>query len=187
MIFWMAYAPESSTITDTLEILISTDGGETFTSLYKKWGNALATVPAQTAAYTPAAPDWRLESINLSPYTSSPDAYIVFRNISAMGNNLWIDDLDVTTGINEIESLNNLSIFPNPSTASFTVSAQFKSVQQIKLRVADMLGQVVYQKTFDNATFVNEKINSASFATGIYNVMLETAEGMVLKKVSVIK
>lgn len=185
--FWVAYAPKSATVTDTLELFISTDGGTTFTSLYKKWGSTLATVPTQTTAYTPAAADWRLETVDLSAYTSSPDAYIVFRNTSNLGNNLWIDDLDVTTGINEIKSLTSLSVFPNPSTTAFTVSAQFKSSQQIKLSVADMVGQVVYSKTLNNSTFLNEKVNSSSFATGIYNVMIETTEGVVTRKVSIVK
>lgn len=185
--FWMAYAPKSSTVTDTLEVLISTNGGITTTSLYKKWGGALQTVASpQATAYTPAAADWRLESVNLAAYASSPDAYIIFRNISNIGNNLWIDDLDLATGINEITNLSNLSIFPNPASSSFTVVAQFNTSQQGKISVTDMLGQIVYQHNFENTQLVNERINTRSFATGIYNVMIETSEGVASKKVSVI-
>ena len=46
---------------DTLEVLISTDCGGSWTSLYKNWGNALKTAPGQGSPFFPTAVsgDWK--------------------------------------------------------------------------------------------------------------------------------
>ncbi len=185
--FWVAYAPESATVTDTLEILVSTDGGVTQNSVYKKWGSALGTVAAQTAAFTPGTNDWRLETINLSAFATSPDAYLIFRNISATGNNLWVDDLDITTSIGELKSLASLSIYPNPANENITVAASLSKAQDVELYVTDMLGQLVFSRSFKNMSSLTEKINTSAFASGVYQLNLRTAEGMTSKKISIVK
>ena len=49
-----------------------------------------------------------------------------------------------------------------------------------------MLGQMFYRKSIANATVINDQINTTAFAQGIYNVLIETPDGISVKKVSVL-
>lgn len=86
---------------DGLEIYISNDGGANYKMVYKKTGNALKSIAAaQSGAFTatPAQPDrWRNETVNLSPYILPGQKMLVrFRNTNAFGNNLFIDNINVS-------------------------------------------------------------------------------------------
>ncbi len=58
---------------DTLQVLVSTDCGNTYTSLYKKWGNSLITrktaITTFFCAYCSA--EWRKDSVDLTAYIGS--------------------------------------------------------------------------------------------------------------------
>ena len=67
--FDVAYARYNDTYFDGLEVLVSTDCGSNFTSVYNKSGTVLATDPDQTGAYAPG--NWRNETVDLSAYDLS--------------------------------------------------------------------------------------------------------------------
>ncbi|MGZ8537151.1 MAG: choice-of-anchor J domain-containing protein, partial [Flavisolibacter sp.] len=82
---------------DTLSVLISTDCGSTWTTIYKKWGTTLATAGSMNTAYTnPADGDWRTELITLNAATLAPgQIQFAFRNTSRYGNNIFIDNISI--------------------------------------------------------------------------------------------
>src|SRR5262249_23568080 len=54
---------------DTLQVLVSTDCGATYTSLYKKWGSSLVTnSKAAPISFVPNPSEWRKDSIDLTSY-----------------------------------------------------------------------------------------------------------------------
>jgi PKD repeat protein len=114
MTFDVAYAAYSATYMDGLQVLISTDCGTTWTSLYNKTGTTVAagnlpTAAATTASFVPTTAQWRTETINLNNYVGNPGAILAFRNLADYGNNLYIDNINITgTGT------------PVAPTASFT-------------------------------------------------------------------
>lgn len=81
---------------DTLTVLMSTDCGATFTSVYRKWGAALATAGASGNAYlTPAAADWRTERIAIGGnQLAAGSAIFTIRNTNRYGNNIFIDNVN---------------------------------------------------------------------------------------------
>lgn len=90
---------------DTLEVMASTDGGFTYTSLFMKSGlnstPMLATDTAILASYEPAfASDWRHETVNLSSLAGQPFVIIAFRDKSASGNGVYIGDISLTDASN---------------------------------------------------------------------------------------
>ncbi|RYF80112.1 MAG: hypothetical protein EON98_13835, partial [Chitinophagaceae bacterium] len=115
------------------EVYVSGDGGRNYTLAYKKTGNQLKTITAaQTTSFTatPAQADrWRLETVNLSPYmVAGQKMYIKFRNTNAFGNNILIDDINVSATVKpqielSVESLSNVLDFTcgNSITPSVTV------------------------------------------------------------------
>ena len=96
MTFDVSYAPYDATYYDGLEVLISTDCAQTFTSVYLKSATVLATVAAQTTAFVPTSAQWRAETINLTPYIGQQNVIIAIRNLAGYGNNLYVDNINIT-------------------------------------------------------------------------------------------
>lgn len=83
---------------DSLNVKISTDCGSTWTQIYSKGGNQLSTSPGTlTTAYTPATnSEWRRESVSLASYISIPVVYLKFESRSGWGNNIYIDNVNIS-------------------------------------------------------------------------------------------
>jgi PKD repeat protein len=94
--FDVAYARYNANRADTLEIFVSADCGVTWTSVYEKGGTVLSTVPDQVTPFTPTNSQWRTETINLSAYANAGALLIRFRNENDHGNNLWLDNINLS-------------------------------------------------------------------------------------------
>ncbi len=164
--FWIAYAPKTS-ITDTFEVLVSTDCGYTFTSIYRKWGNALQTSSPQNTAFVPNASQWRNEIIDLTPFNYAKNAIIYFRNITNMANNLYLDDINILpTGIPALNFNPSINIYPNPNNGNYTLAFNRLPMQSV-FQIVDVLGQVVYH-TETNSTEGTLSIHANSLNNGVY-------------------
>jgi hypothetical protein len=94
--FSRAHARYDNTYSDRMQIQITTDCGASWVTLWDKAGSDLATAPNQTAAYNnPTCAQWVTESINLSAY-SGQAVQIRFRAINGYGNNLFIDNINIS-------------------------------------------------------------------------------------------
>lgn len=118
MTFDVAYAPYDASYYDGLEVLVSTDCGATFTSLYSKSYLTLATAPATTGLFTPTAGQWRTETIDLTPYVGQASVLISFKNLAGWGNRLFVDNVNIT------------GVVATPE-ADFNASASTSCVSQI--------------------------------------------------------
>jgi PKD repeat protein/photosystem II stability/assembly factor-like uncharacterized protein len=78
---------------DTLSVLISTDCGVTFTSIYSKSGATLSTAGSGTNDFVPTAAQWRTETINLNSYIGNSNVVIRFQNTNGFGNKLYLDNI----------------------------------------------------------------------------------------------
>jgi len=107
--FDVAYAPYNAANFDGLEVLVSSDCGVTFTSVYSKSNTVLATAPAVTTIFTPTAAQWRTETVNLTPYIGNSKVIVAFKNLSGYGNRLFVDNINLTGVVSS-----------TPPTASFT-------------------------------------------------------------------
>jgi len=91
----------------------------------------------------------------------------------------------VSTGIGDVSRLQaTISLFPNPSRSVVTISNTAK-IKIKALNVFNIMGQKVYENGKINAE--KYEMNISNLATGIYNVVIETEEGRVTKKLEVIK
>jgi hypothetical protein len=110
-----------STVSDSMELVYSTDCGATFQRLanYYKWSggtgaNALATVtPSTTSNWGPTgAADWRLERIAFLPSDLGSPATIQigWRTTNKFGNNVYIDDINIEKKLDRdirVSAINN--------------------------------------------------------------------------------
>lgn len=188
------YTPPYLTIdtvfADTLEISISTDCGDHYTSLYKKGGADLATFSSpilnplsiQADYINPADSNWRREFVDLSNYASSTKAIVKFSYISALGGSINIDNVLFTStsvSVKEPMQKTTLKLFPNP--ANNIVTIQPGSVKLQDVSVMDMTGKEVYRGNYNSNDNVN--IDVAALSNGIYLFRLTTETGVTTRKV----
>ena len=95
-----AHALQTGFENDRLQILVSTDCGITWNLESQLIGAALATTnPLQANNYYPIASDWATDIVDLSAYDGNADVMIQIKGICAGGNNLYIDDIEINSGI----------------------------------------------------------------------------------------
>ncbi|MES2762398.1 MAG: M43 family zinc metalloprotease [Bacteroidota bacterium] len=97
VVFDRSHRRYSTTVSDSLNIYISTDCGGSWTKLWTRGGSQLATVATVlTSAFTPTANNqWARDSVNLGAYAGQPSVYLKFESRSAYGNNLFLDNINV--------------------------------------------------------------------------------------------
>lgn len=139
----------SPNFSDTLNVMISTDCGATYTSIYKKFSTALTTTNPSfaTTQFTPTSTQWRLETVSLTTYSASTNAIIKFHHTCDYENQMYIDDVNIsaTVGINTYAAQAGISIYPNPSSdGKFFVDVKQNETRVQKLSVYDVLGNKVY-------------------------------------------
>jgi len=189
--FNVAHCRYSSAYTDGLEVLVSSDCGVTWTSVWTKTGSTLATAPDNTAAFTPTAAQWRAECINLSAYAGQSKVFVMFRAINGYGNNIYVDDINIsnstcTIGINEESAAASLKLYPNPANSLVNLSFNLTDKAPVTVNVYNTLGEIVY--TENKGEMVGAQvvsINTENFSNGVYMVELVAGETKTVSRMNV--
>ena len=80
-------------------------------------------------------------------------------------------------------AINNLAVYPNPSRDVFNVTFTSEDVQNLEVRVLNVVGEVVYTENLEQ--FVGEytkAIDLATYTKGVYFLEITTNTGVVNKK-----
>jgi len=97
---------------DTLQIYISEDCGNTWQNIWEKAGlNLVTTSPTYNSfSWTPNNNnDWSSENIDLSNYTNQDDIAIKFRNVNQYENNLFIDNINLSENNTSLQNISSSS------------------------------------------------------------------------------
>ncbi len=168
---------------DTLEILLTDNCGQTFRSVYKKWGRDLITTGnvATETPFTPTAIQWRRDSVFLGDFTAATQPYIqvVFRNATNWENNIYIDDVNITVkDVNPNLRRKGVMITPNPFSRKFALQ-YFDPPNNIEyINVYNQAGQLVWQKRIalgqggTIATPGYQEIDLGTMSSGMYVVQI---------------
>ncbi|MGI8892081.1 MAG: S8 family serine peptidase [Bacteroidia bacterium] len=183
--FDVAYAAYSSTLSDSLLLEISTDCGESYVqSIYFKGGSSLATVPNQTAAFSPDnANQWRKDTLLLNSFSGN-DIMLKFVNINGYGNNLYIDNINIDffSSTEELLSSNaDLNIYPNPTKGGFNINL-INLKGDIKLEIIDSKGSILYKEAFTNSSSKHIQYLDINTTPGIYIIRVSSESGIINKK-----
>jgi hypothetical protein len=162
---------------DTLEVLVSTNCGVSWTTVYKKWGSNLQTAPplsSNSAAWIPTNAQWRLETVSLLPYQSATSLMVKFRNISDYEDDLYLDDINImnSTGIEQHNFAGVVNVFPNPSSGIFNLNISLESQNDITVTVMNTLGQTVYSFAEINTKGGMFELDLNEQANGVYFVQV---------------
>ena len=95
--FDVAYQVYAAGYEDSLAVFVSTNCGATWTKVYQKGGNSLSTAGTSTNKFTsPAASQWRTDSVILNAYAGNANVIISFKNIAHYGQPLYLDNIRIT-------------------------------------------------------------------------------------------
>ncbi len=121
--FDVAYTPYGGQYSDTLEVLLSSDCGQSFVLLYRKGGMDLSTAPPfQADVFVPLSEEWRTETLDMSAWAGTEDAMLVFRNRGHWGQMLYLDNVNLDgfpVGMQDPldgqeQAAQRAEIYPNP-------------------------------------------------------------------------
>jgi PKD repeat protein len=157
---------------DTLYVMVSTNCGSTWTTVYNKTGAALQTAPPLIDANThfvPTATQWRTETINLNAYAGQSNVTVKFVNGSNWGDYIYLDNVNIT------------------GTTSSTVTAAFSSNTQsicaggtVNYTSTSTGNPTTYSWTFPGGTPATSTAQNptVTYATaGTYNASLTASNG----------
>lgn len=173
---------------DRLQIQASTDCGATWSTLWDKAGSDLATLPPANPQYVPGpSTDWATNSVDLSSLANTNDVIIRFKGISDFGNNLYVDDINVSVAAVSTEEVAALDakvrIMPNPVHNQMMVEFDLPESTTLDMMIFNALGQPVQQVAVGTFEGMNTlTVNTSDFAAGMYFLKLVTDKGMTTKR-----
>jgi hypothetical protein len=192
--FKVSYQQQATTNNDKLQVYASTDCGATWVSKWSRSGAALQPTSVSgtsSSAFTPSSGQFATYTVAISSIASNANVLFkwVFYAGTSVGNNIYIDDIDIVNslaGIQTIENKVNLSIYPNPSSSTVNISFNLAEKHNIAINVTDMLGRTVetipsqlYSSGDANITIGNK----ASYTPGVYFVSINIDGEQISKKV----
>lgn len=166
-----------SSANEKLQVMVSTDCGATWSTVWEKSGTALATVTSGSGEFNATASQYQTAWFNLTECANQSSVIIKFVFTSGYGNNVFVDNIEILNspvGIEEVEE-GCLAIFPNPVKDVLTINYD-KAISQID--VYDVNGKLV--KTF---TTVGSTVNVSDLSAGVYMLNLQTEDGLIVKKI----
>jgi hypothetical protein len=95
-------------------------------------------------------------------------------------------NFDPSLGIKDVANRNSIiSVYPNPANNVVRVVMPLSSPEAYTVRMLDINGRVVFNKTQSKSTSVSETISLDQFAGGVYTIQVSTASGVSTSKVVV--
>jgi type IX secretion system substrate protein len=161
--------------------------GFTFSSYYIYRGTTpynmtlLATLASNLYSYTDLTPPptvyYAIEVVN--PGGCNPSARMEDGSSSSMSN---IFNPILTTGINEANELNNVSVYPNPANSILNI--KFNSAKNYEITFINVLGEEIYHQSINNS--FQTTIDVSEWSNGVYIFQLigekETLTGKFVKE-----
>ncbi|MBO6051940.1 MAG: T9SS type A sorting domain-containing protein [Bacteroidales bacterium] len=166
-----------SSASEKLQVMVSSDCGATWTTVWEKSGAALATVTSGSGEFNATSSQYQTAAVDLTSYAGQSRVIIKFVFTSGYGNNVFIDNVEISDSPVNVESVDEsvLAIFPNPVSDVLTINYD-KAISQID--VYDVNGKLV--KTF---TTVGSTVNVSDLSSGVYMLNMQTEDGLVVKKI----
>jgi hypothetical protein len=184
--FDYAYATgNSGTSADTLELQITTDCGQTFTTVWKNWGTMLETTSNRSSGeFVPNSNQWKNVNLNLFNYVGSNDFQIYFINKGNKQNNLYIDNINVY-GITVPALLKEQGylIYPNPFSQQFFIRNYQVPVNLQSAHIYNSFGQLIWKKEYNGNAYTQMPVDLSGAPPGVYIVKLQYTDKSVVQKI----
>jgi hypothetical protein len=158
-ITWNVNGTNSAPVScDSVRVSISYDSGSTYSVLLNSTPNdGMEAVPVPTVMNTISTCRIKIESVGNIFYDMSHNDFTITNS----------------TGIrqNSLSNPLNLAVFPNPFSSELNVRAsRLNSSSPTELKICDMLGKTIMQRSFSNKNELDENLNLSFLSKGVYFV-----------------
>jgi hypothetical protein len=167
--FKFAFARRATSNTDRLLIWYSLDCGSSWSlAMAPMQGSSMSTIGSSlnNTVWVPGANDWVTKTASLNSISSESNVRFKFAFDSGLGNNLYIDDINIDGTLSvedELSGITSFNVYPNPTSSSAKISFNLiKEVQNLSITVRNAVGQVV-----------TNVINDKSFSAGKYSLRID--------------
>lgn len=177
--FKYAFRKRNDSNTDKISVWASGDCGKTW-ALRKNISTLSLSTGSNTnsSGWSPSSGEWTevvITNISSTYWTSSFRFKIQFQ--SGGGNNVYVDDINLTSGPTSIEEngfVSGLELFPNPMNETATLRFNLNGDHNIDMFVTDMLGKRVLDlgQAYTVAGEQTMTINKGTLSRGVYLVNL---------------
>ncbi|MFH0866545.1 MAG: M43 family zinc metalloprotease [Bacteroidota bacterium] len=105
----------------------------------------------------------------------------------------YLDDLKTSngctpgTGINEMNEVTDINIYPNPSGGLFHLMFELNQADDITVTVSDLIGNIIVKEEMQQQSTFNIPIDLSEQSAGVYYVKIQTGSETVTQKLSLIK
>tara|TARA_Y100000385_G_scaffold60547_1_gene59032 strand:- start:269 stop:2350 length:2082 start_codon:yes stop_codon:yes gene_type:complete len=166
-----AFARKQSNNSDKLKIYTSTDCGENWIlrKVLPTFQLGISNLYPSNI-YIPSSNEWMETTINLNSLISKNSLMIKFEMFSGGGNNVYIDNLNLSYSINkdELSPKQVIQVYPSPSNNN----AIIKSNSSGKILILNAIGEIIY--SYDSKT---EPIIIGELSSGLHYVIFTDNSG----------
>lgn len=139
--FKYAYARKTTSTGESVQFLISNNCGASWVI-----ARGLNPTAASTnSEFFPASNQWGTQNISINNSFFTSNFRFKIKVINGNGNNFFIDDINInnTVGMEEIEGLTNLSLYPNPMNDRATIALSLSKESKVNVQLLNTLGQTI--------------------------------------------
>ena len=194
--FRYAYKRRNTSDDDWLRVYLTSNCGDTWAIRKTLHGVQLGS-NTQTNSFTPtSAADWR--TIHMTNVTS-PFWVDNFRYKFAFeaggGNNIYIDDINIyqgspsddivdgIAGINELNNISHIAVYPNPTNGELNVSFSIQNDEKTTISIQDVSGKIIQAHLINAINGENVvSIDTQKMGAGIYFMQISVNGTVKIKK-----
>ena len=116
--------------------------------------------------------------------TASGGMMVMFVTNKTIRGQGWDVSYTITVGTEDSKNFENLNVFPNPSEGKINLSFNMNDIQQVKVDVVSLTGQVVYSENSDNFKgHFERQLDLTGLSKGVYMLRLTSDKGITNKKI----
>ena len=157
LFFKLSYG--QSLFSDGLEVKVSTGCTNTFETIWSSDLDALDFAESAGAWIPENDGDWKEFFIDLSPYKNLPEVRLAFVFKNNGGNNLYLDDVELTNNGNPVQPRlkeGRFIAYPNPAQDQFSITLNLPETQNVRVQLVSITGAIVLDMKFEQ--LLNETI-----------------------------
>jgi hypothetical protein len=177
---------------DTLEIMVTTDCGATFKTIWKKWGEDLQTISdpnySNGLAFAPSAAMYKNLKLYITPFVGSTNFQVYWVAKSNRQNDLWIDNININSKTlpKRLKDQGYL-IYPNPFENGFRIH-HWQAPQDLRgVQIFNASGQLVWDKRYSGNADTEIMVDMSKLGKGTYTVKMTYTSKVVVEKIVKVK
>ncbi len=177
---------------DSFQVMVSKDCGNTFTTVFNKWGEDLQTIndpnyPNGDAFVPNSNSLWKKVMLNItgSAGTSSTGLVVFFRNKSNNDNNLYLDNINISTVTFPAKlKQQGYLLYPSPFSGNFNIQHYLAPTDLRYVEVYNAAGRLVFRRQYlPGSATPTINVNLSNQAAGIYSVKLGYTNKQIVEKI----